>query len=241
MLAILAPAAGQGDRPDRPVLVELFTSEGCSSCPPADAALARLVEHPPEGVRVIALGEHVDYWDGLGWKDRFSAPLFTRRQEAYVQRFGLSGPYTPQLVVAGRAQLAGGEEGAARVAISAAARAPVAASAEIHLAGVSPFGDLQLDTRAEWGGREQGEVLVALVQDRARSSVAAGENAGKVLEHVAVVRWLAPVAHGTRGYRGTVRAPHAVVEGSDRVVLIVQERGGGPVWAVATEELGRAR
>jgi hypothetical protein len=201
--------------------------------------LARLVAHPPDGVRVVALGEHVDYWDGPSWTDRFSAPAFTRRQETYVRRLGLSEPFTPQLVVGGATSLVGGDERAAREAISAAAHATAGAAAVRVLEGAAP--ELQLEVRAAWDGPAAADVLVAFVQDHARSAIAGGENAGRVLDHVAVVRALTAAGRFTNGDRGTIRVPRAAAEGADRVVVIVQERGGGPVRAVATAELGRSR
>jgi len=105
------------------VVVELFTSEGCSSCPPADALLQRLAAAGQDGVRVIALGEHVDYWDRLGWKDRFSSGELTARQRTYASRFNIDSIYTPQMVVDGRTEFVGSDASAARSAITKAAAA----------------------------------------------------------------------------------------------------------------------
>ena len=145
---VAAPAAA-----DVPVLVELFTSEGCSSCPPADAFLARLVNERASGIRVVALSEHVDYWDDLGWRDRFSSPVFTRRQEAYAHRLRLSAVYTPQLVVAGRIDALGSDERAARSAIAAAAREP---SGRVDARIVArEAAELGVVVHATWGWRRR--------------------------------------------------------------------------------------
>src|SRR5574337_814125 len=119
---LTVPASGG---PRAPVLVELFTSEGCSSCPPADALLARLDQtQPVSGAEVIALKEHVDYWDHLGWRDPYSSELFTARQNAYAHAFGKDGIYTPQMIVDGRTEFVGSRESLARQAIRRAAQEP---------------------------------------------------------------------------------------------------------------------
>src|ERR1700691_2578855 len=108
-----------------PVLVELFTSEGCSSCPPADALLEKLDgEQPIAGAQIIVLSEHVDYWNHLGWKDPFSSAAFSARQEMYAHRFSLDGPYTPEMVVNGSAECNGSDAQKAESAIRHAIQEP---------------------------------------------------------------------------------------------------------------------
>src|SRR6267142_4441733 len=116
--------AADGSAPRRMVLVELFTSEGCSSCPPADAVLSQLVARQPvAGVKVLALGEHVDYWDRLGWRDPFSSAAYSARQADYASKAFHGGDiYTPQMVVNGREALVGSDYRAATAAIARAAR-----------------------------------------------------------------------------------------------------------------------
>src|SRR5262245_53097741 len=122
-----------------PVIVELFTSEGCSSCPPADDALIRLAStQPVPGVEIVAMSEHVDYWNSLGWTDPFSSAQFSQRQDEYGRAFGLDGSYTPQMVVDGREQFVGND---VRNAVQAISRAAAAAKRPFQLAATKVNAD----------------------------------------------------------------------------------------------------
>ena len=178
MLALGAPKA------PRPVIVELFTSEGCSSCPPADELLRRLEAQPIQGVEVIPLGFHVDYWDGLGWRDRFAAPAFTLRQTAYARAFRQGSLYTPEMVVDGRKGFVGSDGGAAAEAIREAATRP---AKPIELALGNGVLRVHLPDPGAFHGSE---IWLALTEDGLASEVLRGENGGRRLLHAAVVRRL---------------------------------------------------
>jgi hypothetical protein len=176
-----------------PVVVELFTSEGCSSCPPADALLIRLADKQSFGNReVIALEEHVDYWDGLGWRDPFSSREWTERQESYAARFGSGGVYTPQMVVNGQTGFVGSREAEAKRVLEERAKE---AKTEVRLTLEKSTDDKERFTvRA---GKVTGaspddtpEVWLAITETGLHSVVTRGENAGEDLHHAAVVRAL---------------------------------------------------
>jgi len=171
----------------QPVLVELFTSEGCSSCPPADALLARLDGTQfVVGAQAIVLSEHVTYWNHLGWTDPFSLEEVTQRQAQYASRFGLDSVYTPQAVVDGAAQVLGSDPTAMRNAIAGAAEKQ---KPELHIEGANWNGSaVSFVVKAPKG--VHGLFTVALAEDATHSSVGRGENAGRTLHHVAVVRVL---------------------------------------------------
>jgi hypothetical protein len=175
-----------------PVIVELFTSEGCSSCPPADALLSQYIKlSPVPGVEVIALGEHVDYWNHGGWADPFSAAQFSARQSDYSRAFHLDSVYTPQMVVDGKTQFVGSDGDSARAAIARAARLPKAQVRVVQTAsGQLSVHVSNLPTSAQ---SDPAEVYLAVTEDGLSSSVGGGENAGQRLSHSAVVRTLMPL------------------------------------------------
>lgn len=186
---------GRGDAGARPaattpVLVELFTSEGCSSCPPADAVLAELARSQPvAGALVIPLSEHVDYWNHLGWADPYSSKRFSERQGAYAAAFGGSGVYTPQVVVDGRVELVGSDQRAVQRAIASAAREP---KLEIAVSRGSTPSSLRVrvEPSTAFPKATGADVFLAIVEDDLQSQVSRGENSGRRLSHTAVVRRL---------------------------------------------------
>jgi len=173
-----------------PILVELFTSEGCSDCPPADVFLQKLDEQPVPGTEMIVLSEHVDYWNHDGWKDPYSSSFYTERQTVYAHIFDLPSAYTPQMVVDGTAQLVGSDLKAASKAFASAATAP---KVEIRLSAISTDGTNTLRAHIETAALpegQKGDVYAAIALNHAENQVSRGENAGRKISHSAVARSL---------------------------------------------------
>ena len=206
-------AAG-ADSSRAPVLVELFTSEGCSSCPPADRLLESLDSE------VIVLSEHVDYWDSLGWRDPYSAHANTQRQESYARGFAIQGPYTPQMVIDGVTEFVGNDAARAKDEI---ARARSREKTGVHLSRTAAGVQVQIDPAAK-----AADVWLALADDSGTSQVAAGENKGRSLHHVAILRSLRKIGAVKRGsaFAQTVAAP----PGAGRVIVFIQDSGLGKVY-----------
>ncbi|HUS62981.1 MAG TPA: DUF1223 domain-containing protein [Kofleriaceae bacterium] len=219
-LAACAPAYGDNQRV---VLVELFTSQGCSSCPSADEHLAELGRE--EGI--VALAFHVDYWDDLGWKDPFSSEAWTGRQRQYARALGEGGRiYTPQLVVNGRAHVVGSDRRGAAAAIrrareAAARRVDVTASARLD----AEAGRVRVAATARGAG--SGQVWAALVESGLRTEVSRGENSGRHLSNDFVVRRLERVVDG----EASLRVARAWRREHLAVVVFVQDPGDLQVLA----------
>jgi hypothetical protein len=195
----------------QPVVLELFTSEGCSSCPPADAFLKRLDDAGRVGdVEVIAIEEHVDYWDHLGWRDPFSSPEWTTRQEQYAKAFGRNGIYTPQLVVNGRNELVGSSEREALRSISSTAKLSDAAIRISAINLSSKSAELAITIEAPPSNLRSEDLWLAVTERGLSSSVLRGENEGRNLTHAAVLRSLTRVRIQDTGPSRTAEAKTSV-------------------------------
>jgi len=189
----LKPARQASDTPRTPVLVELFTSQGCSSCPPADELLIRLDEQQSvAGALVIPLSEHVDYWNGLGWRDPFSAPTFTQRQREYGDALDTRAVYTPQMVVDGRMEFVGSQREIAQQAIARAAAVPKAEIALVRTdSGGNPVTvEVTVSGVSRLGALGAADLWLAVTEEGLATDVRRGENAHRRLRHAAVVRRL---------------------------------------------------
>ena len=229
---------GSGAR--TPVLVELFTSEGCSSCPPADGFLQTLDGQPIPGAEIIVLSEHVDYWNHIGWKDPYSASFYSQRQSAYAKRFGLDSVYTPQIVVDGTSEFVGSNSGLADKAFRKALGVP---KLPVHLSSISADASNTLHAHLETGaldasfGPREADVYVAVALNRAESQVSAGENAGHRLAHVSVVKSLTKVGALKQGQVLAQDVQLKLEPGSDprslRLIAFIQEPRQGRVLGAA--------
>ena len=207
-----------------PVIAELFTSEGCSSCPPADGLLEVLLqEQPIKGAYVIPLSEHVTYWDHQGWKDPFSAQQYTVRQQQYGLRFNIESIYTPQLVIDGTREFVGSDKRAIERALTDAAKLP---KPELAVSATVADGSLSLTASGPGLSAEQdAELVFAVTEDHLVSDVPRGENAKRTLKHSGVVRWLKSAgAIGSSPATANVKLAQDWRRENLRVVAFVQSK-----------------
>jgi len=230
-----------------PVLLELFTSEGCSSCPPADAWLQQLdAQQPLPDAQLIVLSEHVDYWNNDGWTDPFSSSLVTDRQAAYVRALGLSSAYTPQLIVDGTSELHLENQQQVNDVLLKAEKAPQlpVSIGSVHIEGSAPAilrAHIEVDGTSS---RHNADIFAALALDHAESQVLHGENGGHRLKHVAVVQELVKIGKLEKGKAFTQDYQLKLKSGQDpknlRLVVFVQESGPGSVLGAALKEISSA-
>jgi hypothetical protein len=250
MAGLFAETPGErtGDaKAGSPVVLELFTSEGCSSCPPADELLAKLEKQQPvANVQVIALEEHVDYWNNDGWIDPFSGAEWTARQQDYAYTLGNRNPYTPQLVINGHAQFPGGRTSEALQSIAGAA--PEATTQVAVAPGPSDQRVQQLDISVGKLGKnardgEAAEVWLAVTESGLHSSVSSGENAGKELQHASIVREMRKIGSAEQNKDVSFSRELPVSLNSKwkrenlRVVVFVQEKKSRQILGAAEARL----
>ncbi len=242
-LFLSASDAPRVDTPS-PVLVELFTSEGCSSCPPADALLQQLDRtQPVGGAQLIVLSEHVDYWNHIGWTDPFSSRFFSDRQSAYSDRFGLKSVYTPQMVVDGNAEFVGNDS---RLASQAVTKSLALQKVAIRISGVSLDASKTLqahvdtDALPETSKVRKADVYLVAALNHAESQVLRGENGGRRLSHVGVVQSLTKIGSIEAGKTFSQDVHLKLDPRTDpanlRVIAFIQEKGQRQVLGVAQEK-----
>jgi hypothetical protein len=217
-------------------VVELFTSEGCSSCPPADQAVAR-IQRETRGQPVYILAFHVDYWNRLGWKDVFSDAAYSERQNRYAQWLHLKSVYTPQVVVNGRLEFVGSEEDRLRSAIRENLQMP--APAQLTLENVQTGGrEISLGYHTDGAGNSS-SLLIALVQKSATTEVKRGENAGATLSHVQIVRGFLTIAlSGKNGGEARLSLPEGLTGKQMEIIGFLQNNATGEILAAYRVGLG---
>jgi len=225
----IAPAQSADAKPS--VVVELFTSQGCHSCPPAEELLAELADRED----VIALEFHVDYWDYIGWDDPFADPAYTDRQRSYNQLFGSPYNYTPQMVIDGRAHEVGSRTGAVEARIEAAAMKRMMDESDGALPNLTVTSDetggmtITLDGPAPDGGSYR--ILLAGFDDEHVTDVPSGENAGRTLVNRHVVRSLTTLDAVWTGGRVEHRVSAEMLSGDGGCAILVQDSRSGTIAA----------
>jgi hypothetical protein len=233
---VVQPASAADNNAAVPVLVELFTSEGCSSCPPADALLQRMDSSQPiPGAQLIVLSEHVDYWDHEGWKDPFSSHALTDRQGEYGRKLGLASVYTPQIIVDGTSELRAND---AQQANQVFQKAITGGAIPLRISALSADaanpGQARAHVEADGSSAQHdADIYLALALDHAESEILRGENGGRRLSYVAVVESLTKLGKLQKGKKFDQDVQVKLHPGTDpanlRVIVFVQSGGPGKV------------
>ncbi|TWI97129.1 hypothetical protein JN11_03589 [Mucilaginibacter frigoritolerans] len=211
-------------------LIELYTSEGCSSCPPADELVAKIQkENADKPVYILAY--HVDYWNRLGWKDQFSSADFSKRQNEYANYLNINSVYTPQIVVNGRTEFVGSEEGTLRNAIRTNLQKSSSAQLDLSVSATnSSHADLKYTTQ----GADKSTVLqVAVLQKNAQTKVLRGENGGHTLSHVQIVRELQEVSLKGNNGIANITLPHGFDTQNWEIMGFLQNTSNGAIIAAS--------
>lgn len=214
-------------------VVELFTSEGCSSCPPADAVIAK-IEKESTDKPIYILAFHVDYWNRLGWKDVFSSADYSHRQNQYASWLHLQSVYTPQVVVNGRTEFVGSEEGTLRNTIKTnLEKTPVASLALSNIKTDGGKISVQYHTQGNAGNDN---LLLAVIEKHAQSNVERGENSGRTLSHVQIVRALESVPVKAGEGNASIALPKGFDAKGYELIAFLQNPANGEISGAAKAE-----
>jgi hypothetical protein len=225
-------------KPASIAIVELFTSDGCSSCPPADALLRQInLKQTNAGQLIVGISEHVTYWNNLGWRDPYSLPVFTERQSVYASRLSAEGSYTPQMVLNGRDQFVGSNGGALQHALLDDSRRSHL-DLSILSSNRTPSG-VDVTFSLKQPVAKPLEIIAVLTDDADRSNVLRGENGGRLLQHVSVARSLTRVATVKDDSEQSVHLPlpdglQADSNSGHHLILFAQEPHQGAILGAAT-------
>ncbi len=232
LISIIA-AVASAQAPPVPVVIELFTSEGCSSCPPADRLLSKLDSTQPiSGVELIVLSEHVDYWNTEGWIDPYSSPEFTGRQQHYIAALHVPDAYTPQAVIDGHSETVGNNAPKLEAAIQQARREK---KIPLKLQVTRTPQSVHVELRALEAVPRNAQLYFALAEDSVESKVSAGENSGHMLTHTAVVRSLTKAGKLAEDTISLDLKTNPHWGKHMRVVALLTDREGGKMIGAAQE------
>lgn len=213
-------------------LIELFTSEGCSSCPPADEAISD-IQNEYKNENVVAVGFHVDYWDKLGWKDAFSSPDNTVRQEYYSSIFKLNSIYTPEAVVNGKYEFVGSDKN--RILNTVEEQLKSSPSEIIHLTATgNSNGSIEVKFSVDGATLINDQMVLLLVQKTATTSVKRGENGGRTLHHTNIVRKMSITSTSSKEGDESFTPPSDLKKENAFIAAFTQNKKTGTVTGVAT-------
>ena len=235
ILAAQFALVGMAFADPRPVVVELFTSQGCSDCPPADAFLGELTQRKD----VIALAYHIDYWDRLGWKDPFSSHEATLRQYAYSRAMKLDGVYTPEMVIDGQTDEVGSRRGDVLAKMKGPHDGvPIALARDGHDIVVRiGMASAAVVTKTAAGDATAGEVVVVAYSDAAETKVPRGENAGATLREFNIVRGFWRLGAWSGAAQDLRFDSTKLPEGATRIAVLVQAPGPGPILGAVAQKI----
>lgn len=216
-------------------LVELFTSEGCSSCPPADAILEE-VEKKYSDKNVLVVAYHVDYWDKLGWKDIFSSSVFTARQEYYADLFRLNSIYTPQVIVNGRKEFIGSNKVKLTSSIDEQLNEKPTASIKLKANQNNP-GKIDVNYSAEGNSSKGEQIILLLVQKMATNKIGRGENEGRTLHHINIVREISSLSVTAKEATKSFELPHGLNKGDVFIAGFIQEKRSGKINSIQSSPI----